>query len=121
VYDVCAEQQRDVQPALIHCQMLIGIGALGANGVEHRADAARGSKLHHIQVIGGHGVYGNDHGGFACRRLRSRCRGVTGVVVLDELPDFFFERHLPEQTLNADINGWAGQLGVRCMARLVRG
>ena len=57
---VCAEEQRDVQAALFHGQMLIGVGARLADGVEHGAEAAGGCELHGVNVIGGYGVDGDD-------------------------------------------------------------
>jgi hypothetical protein len=49
--------------------------------------------------------------------------GIAGIVVLNELPDLFFERHLAEQAIHAGLDVWIGELGVRWMrgfARIVR-
>jgi hypothetical protein len=102
VYNIRAKEQRDVQTALVYSEMLISARALRADGVEHRTKPARGSQLHDIHMIGGLRVYG---GHSALLGLgRQRRRGVAGIVVLDELPDLFFEGHLAEQTIHAGLN-----------------
>jgi hypothetical protein len=61
--------------------------------------------------------------GIRLRRGRHCLRSIFGVVVLDQLPDLFFERHLPQQAIHAGLNLWIGELSVRWMrdfARIVR-
>ena len=116
--DIRAEEQRNVQAALFHGQMLVGIGALGADGVEHGTNAAGGSQLHDIEVIGSYRVDGDNH---ACL-VRSRwCAGglhsggVAGIVVLNQLSDLLFQRHAAEQTVNTTFDFGIGQLRVGWM------
>ena len=60
VNDIRAEEQRDVQAAPVNGKMLISVGALRADGIEHRAKPASGSQIHGIHMIGGFRVHGSN-------------------------------------------------------------
>jgi hypothetical protein len=67
-------------------------------------------------MIAGVGVQ-DGHGAWVVRsRLRCRWRqygsGVAGIVVLNELPDLLFERHLAEQAIDAGLECRIGKLRV---------
>ena len=49
---------------------------------------------------------------------RRHRRGLACIVVLNKLPDLFFDGHLPEQAIDADLNVFVGKLGVRWMCDL---
>ena len=122
-----AEEQRDVQSALFHCQMLIGIGALCADGIEHRTKPARCCQLHCIHMTGGLRVYCGNRVRLIGVRLRCLLRwsrrcwsGLAGIVVLNQLPDLFFERHLAEQTIHAGFDLRIGELSAGWMHELFR-
>jgi hypothetical protein len=103
--------------------MLIGVRTLCANGVEHRAKPACGSQLHRIYMLGGFRVHGGKSAGFGRTRLRFRRlskSGIAGIVVLNQLPDLFFERHLAQQTIHAGFDLGIGQFRVGGMPGLIR-
>ena len=116
--NIRAEKQRDVQPAPVHCKVLIGVRALRADRVEHRAKPACGSQIHGIHMIGGRRVHGRNRALLAAGRRRRR--GIAGVVVLHKLPDLFFERHLAQQAIHARFDVRIGKLGVRWMSDFAR-
>ena len=121
VNDIRAEEQRDVQTALVHGKMLISVGALRADGVEHRAKPASCSQLHSIHMIDGLRIYSRNRALLALGRRRGR--GIAGIVVLNELSNLFVEGHLVEQAIHAGLDVRIGKLGVRWMhgfARMVR-
>jgi hypothetical protein len=41
--------------------------------------------------------------------------GIAGIVVLNQLPDLFFKRHLAEQAIHSGLEDWIGELSVRWM------
>ena len=115
VNDIGPEEQWNMQAAPLNGQVLISVGARCANGVEHGTQPAGGSQFHYIQMIGGDRVDSNNDAGLIRRRLCAVRRGrgrVAGVVVLDELPDLFFERHLTEQIVYTCLDGWIRKLRV---------
>jgi hypothetical protein len=131
VNHIRAEKQRNMQAALLHGQVLIGVGARLADRVEHRPHAARRRHVHHVKMIGFDRVDGYNHAALV-RSSKVRCRlwlagllrgRIPGVVVLHQLPDLFFQRHLLEQALHPGFNPGIGQLrvgGMVCLARLLR-
>jgi hypothetical protein len=117
----------NVQTALVHGQMLIGVGARRADGVEHGTKPAGGSQLHGIHMIArpdrvhvhpfAPGLFGS-----RLRRSARHCTAgvVFGVVVLDQLPDLFFERHLTASRRSTRASRlWIGELGVGWMRDLL--
>ena len=105
-----------MQTAFFYRKTLITIRVLSADGVEHGAEASLGNQLPDIDVVAGVGIHG-DHGGKAIRfRLSCGWRqygsSAAGVVVLNELPDLLFERHLVEQAIDTGLERGIGKLSV---------
>jgi len=82
---IMTEQQRDVQPAVFHRELLRLARGLGADDVENRAHLAAFDLLIEIEV-------------FAARRRRTD--KVERAAVLVELADLFVERHAPEEIVD---------------------
>ena len=118
VNDICAEEQRNVQTAPVNGEMLISVRALGANGIEHRAEPACGSQIHRIHMIFGPRIHSRNRARLASGRRRDR--GIARVVVLHKLPDFFFEGHLAQQTIHARFDVWIRKLSIRWMCDSAR-
>jgi hypothetical protein len=72
-------------------------------------------------MIAGLRVYGRNRALIALGRRRGK--GIAGIVVLNELSDFFFKRHLAKQAIHSGLEDWIGELSVgwmRGFPRIVR-
>src|SRR2546429_590360 len=78
--------ERDVKARLFDCDALEGVGLLGGDDIEERADL---TFRQHVVVIGATGA------------------GAGGLAggILNELTDLFFEGHLLQQVFNTWLNG----------------
>ena len=83
----------NVQPRLLHRDVLIVVGLVGAHHVEHRAHLAPGDKI----VIG-----------------QLRCSGACceSGRILHELPDLLLECHLLEQRIHTRVDFLRGELRI---------
>ena len=101
VDDIEPENKRNVKTGFFHGDVLKGVGFFRGDDVEEGANLTFGE---HVLVIR------------AARAGTSRL--ASGI--LNELANFFFQRHFLEELFDAGFRGWIIQLRI-CLDRFIRG